>query len=119
MNKNLVKIGKVYRYNFSDNDILTGKLRMKLSGNTEFLADYVTFVVDKGMVKEIEVRGCVIYPENRGKKRKQNYRLDFWKRCRLTRLRNAKLPLASCYIVLVNGWWYEQKSCKNRQNLPV
>jgi len=90
MNKNLVKIGKVYRYNFSDNDILTGKLRVKLSDNTEFLADYVTFVVEKGMVKEIEVRGCVINQESR-KKEKAKLQVRFFEAVSFNEIKKCKI----------------------------
>jgi hypothetical protein len=90
MNKNLVKIGKVYRYNFSDNDILTGKLRVKLSDNTEFLADFITFVVEKGMVKEIEVRGCVINQESR-KKEKSKLHVRFFEAVSFTEIKKCKI----------------------------
>jgi hypothetical protein len=90
MNKNLVKMGKVYRYNFSDNDIVTGKLRVKLSDNTEFLADYITFVVEKGMVKEIEVRGCVISQESR-KKEKAKLQVRFFEAVPFDEIKKCKI----------------------------
>jgi hypothetical protein len=88
--KKLVKVGQVYKYDFNDNDILTGKLRLKLSDNTEFLADYVTFVVEKNMVKEITTRGN-LFNKDTQKKEKRKIHIMFREAVPFVEIKSGKI----------------------------
>jgi len=65
MNKNLVKIGKIYRYEFSDDELFSWCDCIVLSESTEFYADCIIFPATSMLVRVIEAEGRVVeYPES-------------------------------------------------------
>jgi hypothetical protein len=65
MNKNLVKIDKIYRYDFSDDELVRGCDCIGLSEDVEFYADCVIFPATATLVRVIEVEGRVVeYPDS-------------------------------------------------------
>jgi len=64
MNKNLVKIGKIYRYDFSDDELVRWRDCIGLSEDVEFYADCVIFPATATLVRVIEVEGRIVeYPD--------------------------------------------------------
>jgi len=65
MNKNLVKIGKIYRYEFSDDELVRGCDCIGLSEDVEFYADCVIFPATATLVRVVEVEGRIVeYPDS-------------------------------------------------------
>jgi hypothetical protein len=65
MNRNLVKIGKIYRYDFSDDELFGWCDCIGLSEDVEFYADCVIFSATTTLVRVIEAEGRVVeYPNS-------------------------------------------------------
>jgi len=65
MNKNLVKTGKIYRYDFSDDELVSWCDCIVLSESTEFYADCIIFSATTMFVRVIEAEGRVVeYPDS-------------------------------------------------------
>jgi hypothetical protein len=65
MNRNLVKIGKIYRYDFSDDELVRWRDCIGLSEDVEFYADCIIFPATATLVRVIEAEGRVVeYPDS-------------------------------------------------------
>ena len=60
MNRNLVKIGKIYRYDFSDDELVSWCDCVGLSEDVEFYADCLVFPATSTLVRVIEAEGRVV-----------------------------------------------------------
>jgi hypothetical protein len=65
MNRNLVKIGKIYRYDFSDDELFSWCDCIVLSESTEFYADCIISPATATLVRVIEAEGRIVeYPDS-------------------------------------------------------
>jgi hypothetical protein len=65
MNENLVKTGKIYRYDFSDDELFNWCDCVSLSEDVEFYADCIIFPATTMLVRVIEAEGRVVeYPDS-------------------------------------------------------
>jgi len=63
MNENLVKIGKIYRYDFSDDELFSWCDCIGLAEDVEFYADCLVFPATSTLVRVVEAEGRVVeYP---------------------------------------------------------
>jgi hypothetical protein len=64
MNENLVKVGKIYRYDFSDDELFSWCDCIVLSDDTEFYVDCIIFPATATLVRVVEVEGRVVEYSN-------------------------------------------------------